>query len=359
MSKQSKSQRQSLKSGRTPAAANIKRVGLSRPAMLRVDLIFQKIASGKYPNCTTLARELEVTPKTIHADIKFMKEQRDLPVEYDEVQHGYYFNGPVNRPVIKLTKGELLVMFMARKALEPVKGSRLKKIITTGLGKIAEACPEEVSVDAVELDAAFSVGASGSMRADVEQFEKLLDAALNGKEVVFEYHKLAGKNHEARKLRPYAVVQLNQGWYVIGYDVDRGDMRKFALPRMRALKATRVKFQRPADFKLSEHLNRGFGVWSYGKETEGKEYQVKIKLNDWAARYVLERDWHEHQEIVRLKEDGSEIEFRVKVAGLEEITSWVLGFGSKAQVLAPLSLRNRVRDELTEMARMYEVPSSY
>ncbi len=52
------------------------------------------------------------------------------------------------------------------------------------------------------------------------------------------------------------------------------------------------------------------------------------------------------QEIRKLKPDGSVIEFQVKLSGLEEITRWVLSWGSKAQVLGPPELLKRVREEL-------------
>jgi predicted DNA-binding transcriptional regulator YafY len=44
----------------------------------------------------------------------------------------------------------------------------------------------------------------------------------------------------------------------------------------------------------------------------------------------------------------------VLLSGLEEITRWMLNWGSKAQVLGPPALKKRVRDELRAMVSAVE-----
>jgi predicted DNA-binding transcriptional regulator YafY len=64
---------------------------------------------------------------------------------------------------------------------------------------------------------------------------------------------------------------------------------------------------------------------------------------------VAERQWHPTQAIRKIKADGSIIEFQAELAGLEEITRWVLSWGSKARVIGPPELKKRVKEELTKM----------
>ena len=49
--------------------------------------------------------------------------------------------------------------------------------------------------------------------------------------------------------------------------------------------------------------------------------------------------------------DGSEIEFQADLSGLEEITRWVLSWGSKAKVLGPPELVRRVAEEVDEVRK--------
>ena len=56
--------------------------------MWRVLEIHKIIRTGKFPNCSTLAKEIEVTPKTIQRDVSFMRDQLGLPLKYDPLKHG-------------------------------------------------------------------------------------------------------------------------------------------------------------------------------------------------------------------------------------------------------------------------------
>lgn len=76
---------------------------------------------------------------------------------------------------------------------------------------------------------------------------------------------------------------------------------------------------------------------------------MHIRLEGYAARIVAERQWHPTQAIRKIKPDGSVIEFQADLAGLEEITRWVLSWGSKARVIGPPELEKRVKDELTKI----------
>ncbi len=89
-------------------------------------------------------------------------------------------------------------------------------------------------------------------------------------------------------------------------------------------------------------------MWSYAGDQKRK-YEVHIRFEGYAARVVAERQWHPTQAIRKLKPEGSVIEFQADLSGLEEITRWVLSWGSKARVLGPPELQKRVREELEKM----------
>ena len=91
----------------------------SRPPLERMMRIHQAIASGKYPNASTLAREIEVVPKTIHRDIEFMRDRLQLPLAYDDRRYGYYYTEEVSGfPTLQITEGELVALLIEEKALQ-------------------------------------------------------------------------------------------------------------------------------------------------------------------------------------------------------------------------------------------------
>lgn len=58
-----------------PSELSKARQGMTRPLFWRIGEVHRLIRSGTYPNCSTLARAIEVTPKTIQRDVSFMREQ--------------------------------------------------------------------------------------------------------------------------------------------------------------------------------------------------------------------------------------------------------------------------------------------
>ena len=48
--------------------------------------IHQALQAGGFPNASKLAREVEVSTKTIHRDIEFMRDRLNLPVETGAVR---------------------------------------------------------------------------------------------------------------------------------------------------------------------------------------------------------------------------------------------------------------------------------
>ena len=58
--------------------------------------IHQALQAGGFPNASKLAREAEVSTKTIHRDVEFMRDRLNLPIEYDARRNGYHYTGEVS-----------------------------------------------------------------------------------------------------------------------------------------------------------------------------------------------------------------------------------------------------------------------
>lgn len=341
----------SLKSPRSrskPRHSDSKRAGVRRTVDWRIARLTSIIAEGRFPSCEALAKEIEVSAKTIQRDLSHMVNQRDYPLEYDEKRHGWHFTKPVSEfAPMQLSIGELVALFVAQKAMEPLRGTTMHRLLRASVRKIIASCPEATEVKWGDLSAAFSIKGPGSLKNEVTIFTKLVNAVSNRQELAFAYHKLTGSSKELRRVQPYHVEQSNGGWYLKGFDLQRGEMRTFALQRMTEVEVLAKRFMRDPSFDAAAHGSTGFGVWSYSADVE--PFEVSIRFTGWAARVVAERDWHVTQVIKPLKRDGSEIEFRAKVCGIEEITRWVLGYGRHARVIAPKKLRDAVQAEARAM----------
>lgn len=320
--------------------------GWTRRPLHRIYEIHTWVKAGRYPNCQQLARELEMTAKTVQRDINFMRDELNLPLAYDEQRHGYFYEKPVGDfPLLQLSRRELVTLFLARQALSTVRGTRLEQELARTFERLTAGLSDEVSFSWSELDAAFSVRATGVVEADARMFGVLSDAILQGREVAFTYRKLAGVSGEPRRVRPYHLGQVDHGWYLFGFDLDRSAVRTYALPRIAELQVTTTTFERPLDFSLRNHLGGSFGVWHY-PEDEGGDHDVRVVFRGYAARVVAERRWHPSQEISPVPDDPQAVELRLRLRGLEEVARWILSWGRWAEVLAPPTLQTRLKEEV-------------
>jgi predicted DNA-binding transcriptional regulator YafY len=305
--------------------------------MLRLHRLLE---TGKFPNCRTLAAELEVSSKTIQRDIDFLRDRMGLPIAYDQLKFGFRYTAPVTHfPTLEISEGEVAALFIAQKALAQHHGTPFEKPLRAACRKIAESLPGTISVNLPELDAAISFRSAGVSGIDLALFEAVSRAVLQSLEMTFHYQKLRSRQIEVRRAQPYHLGCVENQWYLFAHDLDRGQLRTFALPRMRQVRVSGVTFARPAGFSISQHLGESFGVFKNAKNA--RQYRVRIRFDEWAARLVSERVWHGSQKTRPLP--GGEIELMLRLGGLEEIERWVLSWGAHARVITPQRLRTRIK----------------
>ncbi len=330
----------------------VKAEGTRRP-LERVLRIHELVSRGNFPNCSTIARELEVNRKTIQRDLNFMRDELGLPLVYDETSHGYRYTRPVSDfPFLRTSSEDLVGLLLARNALGGMRGSALEASLRSGFQRLLAGMGDRITIPWSDLDQAFSVKSGGMTERDVFLFERLAKAVLESRELHFEYRKLADERSAKRRVQPYHLAEIDGGWYLIGHDLDRGARRTFAVQRMRAVHLTERRFVRSRDFRLEDHFAGSFGVWAGGGES-GKRYRVKIRFRGFAARVVAERRWHPSQEIAEVEPGGAVIDLSMRLSALEDIARWILGFGAQAEALEPPELRERVADELQRAAKWY------
>ena len=338
---------------RTNARRTNARCGDTRRPIERIFTIHQAIQRGRFPNCRQLAEQIEVTQKTIQRDITFMQNELDLPMEYDPSRHGYHYTRPVHEfPMMRYTVEDVVALFLARKAVEPLQGSPLEAMLKDSFRRLSGALQGEVSFRWSDLDEAFSSKDAGVVPADVRLFEKVSRAVLECRELQFDYRKIDSDEWEPRKLRPFHLADFDGGWYLIGYDVGRKARRTFALQRIKAARVMKTRFARPADFSLTDHLGGSFGVWHKPGE-KGTPHRIRLRFTGWAARMVSERRWHPSQEIKWIGKKKDTLEMKLELSGFEEISRWILSWGPQAEVKEPRELRDAISAVLTETQKHY------
>src|SRR2546428_11261375 len=111
----------------------------------------------------------------------------------------------------------------------------------------------------------------------------------------------------------------------------------FAVERIRSITLTDHPYQMPLGFEVEDYVQDALMVM------RGRRIDVELLFSKTAAAWVKDKLWHPSQETTLLK-DGR-LKMALKVADTDELTGWVLSFGSQVRVIGPESLRSKVSDE--------------
>ena len=317
----------------------------SRPPLERMLRIHQAIQSGKFPNASRLARELEVSTKSIHRDIEFMRDRLELPIEYDGSRFGYFYTEEVNAfPTVQITEGEIFALLVAEKALQQYRGTSFEKPLLSAIKKMEQSLPDTISLNLADIEQTISFRTRAEPILNLEIFDALAKATAQRKQIEMAYRKPGRRETEHRVVDPYHLANINGEWYLFAYDHGRKDIRTFAPVRIQSVKQTGKTFARPEKFSLEQRLRGSFGVHS----GEG-EHDVVIRFDARVADLVREKKWHESQQLLELKNGG--VELHLKLSSLVEIERWVLGWGGDAKVVKPRELIDSVRQSAKRILR--------
>jgi predicted DNA-binding transcriptional regulator YafY len=323
------------------------RAQLSRPPLQRMLKIHDELRRDALVNCTKLMKSLEVSRKTVVRDIAFMRDQLNLPIEFDAQIQAYRYTHPVNAfPTVHVTEGELLALLVAQRALQQYRGTPFHRQLEIAFEKLAGGLRDRISFSPADELRAVSFKNIGLGKTDLAVFNALSAAVLRQEEVTFDYRKPGSPGKIPRRVRPYHLANRENLWYLVGFDLERQALRTYALPRIADVAVTKERFTRPEDFSPEKFFASALGVLG-----GSGNYQLVIRFAATVAERVREREWHESQEMRELPDGGLEV--RMRLGALLEVEQWVLGWGAAAEVVAPAELRASIRKTVAKLAANY------
>ena len=317
-----------------------------KPFYARMITIDQRIRAKKYPNCSTLAREIEVSRKTIARDIEFMRDQLRVPIEFNKRENGYYYSEPnYFLPAVPLRESDILSLIINQRILSQYENTPYYDAIKQAIEQVLYYLPRDT---VSEIDANFiSFQALPSVAIERNYFDVIQQAILSSRQVRLSYHSLSRDEDTDRVVDPYLLHNHYSTWYLIGNCRLRNEIRIFALNRITAIEMTETDFDKPDDFSIESLLQHSFNIIC-----GGELYHVALKFNPYQARWIRERQWHRSQKLTELDDGGVMLELDVQ--GLNEVKRWVLQYGAEVEVVAPDILKYDIIDELAKMNQMYK-----
>lgn len=319
----------------------------SRPPLVRMQYIDQQLRNTAYPNCSRIASHFEVSSKSIQRDIGYMRDMLHAPIDYDRKRRGFFYTGAWTfLPSATIDRQEAAALAATKKVLSQYQGTPYYEEVSRAIDKVLQYLPGTLPGD--DLLEVYSFEQPLSADIDPVHFARIEDAIRNRLMITMHYHASSRQEETVRTVRPYRLHydQSKGTWYLIAHCELRGEMRTFAVSRIRCLSLKTDHFDFPDSFSIGAYLGKTFDQIS-GTE----DHVVAIRFTPYQSQWIRERRWHPTQEIEE-HEDGS-LTLTLHVGALEAVKRWIMRYGQEAEVLEPQELRDMIRDEVLCMGEMY------
>lgn len=297
---------------------------------------------------TSLASLIGTSSKTIRRDISELKLQGILISEVSEANNRKVYSIDKSAlPPLKLTFDEALAIFFGTKSLSGFEGTGFEEAAISAISKLRAFLgePESQYLDKV-LPRIHSSKRHEALCNNRSVVDDLMVALEDERAIFIEYASAKSTEPLTYDIYPYGMSEHKGGLYVFGYSCHHSEVRTWKVDRILDAELTLFPFKRPEDFDIANYLKTAFGV------VAGDDLQlVKIRFTGSAVRYVCERRYHPTQQVEK-QADGS-VHLTVELSSMLEIKSWILSFGSSAEVLQPPELRKSIEEEIRHLQRVY------
>ncbi len=310
--------------------------------------MLERINKGRCPTVEDFCRDYEVKERTVHEDIRFLKEDLGYKIEHDRFRGGYVNRDPGQQlPKFELTDGELFALTLGKDMLAEYSGTAFEPILATAIDKITERLPDRLRLDLAELYGAVRFKASGVATISRKTFFDLNRASEKKNVVQITYFSASDGQMSIREIEPLRIVENRGAWYAISWCRMRSKIRTFAIHRIQDYKILPEEFADREGVDVDARLNEAFQL-EHGDPVQ--KYVIKFDIT--AARYIRERTWHPSQELVEHPDGTCTLSFTA--TRLDEVKRWVLLYGSCAEVIEPIELRQVLKEEFTKAAKVYQ-----
>jgi proteasome accessory factor C len=197
--------------------------------------------------------------------------------------------------------------------------------------------PTETAASVMVRDPDYSPEMAGRL-------SKLESAISKQRTIKFSYWSPRRDRVTERTLNPYALRRDRGTWYVVGHDLDSGDVRTFRVSRVRS--DIRFATRRERDFRLPAD----FDVDAY---RVGEDWQHGPVLGTARIEVTGDTAWWVHR---TLQEAGTLTDgvFETEYAAIEPLAGWVLRQNGRAVPLEPEELRSACAEGLARVREAHE-----
>ena len=285
-----------------------------------------------------LAGRLGVSVRTLRRDVDRLREL-GYPVDASRgVDGGYTLAPGAALPPLVLDDDEAVALAVGLQAAAAGPVAGMAETSVRVLAKLVQVMPvrlrrrvEALRAVTVPVGAAPTEGSAGAV--DPAVLATVALACRDAERIDFGYTP-TDRERAVRTVEPHRLVVLGRRWYLVGWDLDRGDWRVFRLDRLDAPRGTGAVFgprRFPAEDAAAYVRERIGSAWTrvvVEALVVAPAEQVRDRIGRWAT---VTGEGHDR---CRVRMEGDDLDWAVAALGLT---------GAGFTVLSPPEVRDHLR----------------
>lgn len=312
----------------------------------RFQLLHRVFTTRKRPvPLKVLAEKLECTEGSAKRLIHQLRDYWQAPLEYDSERRGWYYHpdSTFELPGLWLTAAELqsltALLHLIDNIGEGMLGDELQ-VVERSIHKLIQAR----GIDPAAIARHIKYFAISKRQTHYQIFATVAESLLKKRQLTLLYRDYRNQK-TTRTVSPQTLVYYRENWHLDAWCHLRNGLRTFALSRIqRADPATAAAKEVPAS-ELASHFADSFGIFS-----GPAKHQAKLRFYPEVARDLASQQWHPQQ----VGEwEGQNYLLTIPYNQDAELIMEILKYGNNVEVLAPATLRARVKDKLRGALQFY------
>lgn len=287
-------------------------------------------------------KEIGCSRRTILNDIDFMESSAGWNIDLRRIKDGrrvYYryrdMDYTINESLLSESEYDKLngVVVM----LEKFKGMPCFEWIDDLLLKLQSGLKHSADV-IIDFEQAPSLKGT-------QHIDRLFNSILYKQSLEITYRTYSNTVH-VWTIHPYLIKQYNNRWFLFGKNASKdGEISNLPLDRIESISESGMPYEED-DGTLQQILDSIVGVTV---ERGSRVEEVKLRFSERRFPYVLSKHLHKSQQTI----DEQKRIVQIDVMPNKELEALILQYGNDVEVLAPESLRGRIKEKIQEMLNKY------
>jgi predicted DNA-binding transcriptional regulator YafY len=193
-----------------------------------------------------LAERLEVSPRTLRRDVDRLRELGYPVAAARGVAGGYQLKAGAAVPPLLLDDEEAVAIAVGLRTAAAGAVAGLEETSVRALSKVIQLLPPRLRrrIDALQAATVPAVYGGGPT-VDANTLTTIAQACRGEERLRFAYTTRDGED-ATRQVEPHRLVPVGRRWYLVAWDLDRGDWRSFRVDRLTRPELAGARF-RPRD----------------------------------------------------------------------------------------------------------------